>query len=1290
MYPDNKNPNLYNQQPANQLNEFWANNINSLDWWEKKIPRPWESNIKTQWNPYWIKPTPWATDKDLYWWGNIPKPIVQPTAPQPPAPAPKPAPPNFSKTYNWAPVYMEWTYNWPSNSNPPQKTFTPNVWTWNTSWISYQDMTPSQKAEYDKSNPTTPAPSTPYDEYLKAKQDYANQLTDLNKQKTDNAIWQYWVNKQAVTDNAQTVRWNIDFMKAQEASNYTNYDNVMKNLTSIQNEFQNWNSDPNAIANKLWIPVDQVNKLISWDVGSLLEANPNSYQFKQLQAQKDQTINDYNIDKQRAWEDLNTSLERLKQQANNQMEDFNKSLIETQNATAMQWALTGTNQSSWFYAWLKNIQADHDKLVNRLNEQVWNQTADIVKQSNRISEDYLNNLQKLNVSFNSKMNEFKMSALWNMLTIQQKYNLNEKDMKNQLNQLAQDLATQKTQIISDWLTMWKQYEQDAKDNFDLVTRIQDKKQQVQNDTYKSYFDNNWMALLWTNYKDLEKQFKDWKITEEQYHNLHNAMSSYITQTLSQSWVLSHKDMTDIETALSKWFTPNEILQTAYNYKDANWKPRFKATEDKYSSIWASWSVNTKTWEIIQPAVTKLWANQVQYDANWNIIASNIQTKPEKLYKDNAWNWVSTDWTIKIKWWISNKPIMWHPWDTIYMQWPNWELIKKETLDKDMVVSEWSIVIDKYWNQKFENTKDNSWQAIKNWTVKNFMNDTNDQIPMVYLNWNRLTLDKYTEQINNNPSYQSTGQSTWTWQTSLQKLSSVDIKSILTWKSPNWKTMYWVYMTDPNWANSVNSLYNDVNNVWLDNFLTKYKWTPITSEMINNTASKYWVDPNLIASVMANDSSMWTAWRAVWTKNPWNVWNTWSSSHTYDSWESWVDAVWKNLAWRIKGYNDFVWKKEPTETKSTQSTETKPTSTTTETNKSQWFSLWWLVGWLKDLWNWKWNKPKEEIKTQEQPKMWQDINSYTKQQKDKLENVRQQDNLWKFKKWNERNVQLKPYWLTWDDFSKYVKNWQSARSYDKLNPLQKVDIDYIAKQMYWRTAWLKPDQQDKLADVMLSWKNKEEIVNDLLWADIWLKKKFLWDWQSWELSKNLIKYWTAIDHLWQLYTMVDWLEDTSDVKALNKVKNWFQSQFWYTPPVERNLLRWALVKEMASVLKWNASPTDQDTSEIDSKITDNMNQDQYKSVLKIAGRIMTARLNNLWNSYKNTMWGYPTSNQIIEDSLTNLKPIIWDQKEYQDVYNKFHSSQSTEQTNWLTKPWANASDNEKIDYINNYIKKNSKK
>lgn len=84
-------------------------------------------------------------------------------------------------------------------------------------------------------------------------------------------------------------------------------------------------------------------------------------------------------------------------------------------------------------------------------------------------------------------------------------------------------------------------------------------------------------------------------------------------------------------------------------------------------------------------------------------------------------------------------------------------------------------------------------------------------------------------------------------------------------------------------------------------------TPLSGDMIFNSASQFGVDVRLMMALMELDSRFGTLGVAVQTLNPGNVGNTGKKKRTFDSWQEGVDAVakWLDTHRRVQEIAPFV-------------------------------------------------------------------------------------------------------------------------------------------------------------------------------------------------------------------------------------------------------------------------------------------------------------------------------------------------------------------------------------------------
>ena len=95
------------------------------------------------------------------------------------------------------------------------------------------------------------------------------------------------------------------------------------------------------------------------------------------------------------------------------------------------------------------------------------------------------------------------------------------------------------------------------------------------------------------------------------------------------------------------------------------------------------------------------------------------------------------------------------------------------------------------------------------------------------------------------------------QTQVGNLSGAELMKVLASGKLNGNKFFGVYATADMDGTDRANIYNKAENMGLDAFVNQYKGTKITPEMINIAAQKTGMDPLMIATVMAADSSMGT-------------------------------------------------------------------------------------------------------------------------------------------------------------------------------------------------------------------------------------------------------------------------------------------------------------------------------------------------------------------------------------------------------------------------------------------------
>lgn len=112
-----------------------------------------------------------------------------------------------------------------------------------------------------------------------------------------------------------------------------------------------------------------------------------------------------------------------------------------------------------------------------------------------------------------------------------------------------------------------------------------------------------------------------------------------------------------------------------------------------------------------------------------------------------------------------------------------------------------------------------------------------------------------------------------------------------------------YATDPNWGNAVKTHLSKIPNTTDPAQLTSYiksqaPNSPITGEMVLNSARKFGVDPKIILAIAKQEANYATLGRAARTFNPGNVGNVDSGSNVnWGSWQAGLDALARNISRR---------------------------------------------------------------------------------------------------------------------------------------------------------------------------------------------------------------------------------------------------------------------------------------------------------------------------------------------------------------------------------------------------------
>lgn len=901
---------------------------------------------------------------------------------------------------------------------------------------------------------------------------------------------------------------------------------------------QDINKDYMLSPNELW----WAEKNIYWKLNPI-EQKQFEYVWQQWVKEWQQTV------QKQIWElqQSKANQEYLNEQQNLWLQGRNikqnvEQINHSQDIADAQNQLHNLKVNMWFFWW--NDQStmrlhENDRQLNEAQlkfqqlQQHYNSTNQLQKiQWKQEDNERAKKIKDLQNDLNWKVSQVVQNAFNTFTSLDMQWKLNDID---EIEKIRKELLMNADQQIS-WLTdasmkqrqfLIEQSDKMQKDRLDAIKYEQDylkQQQELQKSQQEQEAKNNRV--------DVKQSSAKWYYTNENWQPLTDANWNYIAYK---------KD-------LPTWFEPKIIEWTLYNPKtdnqwnilyDNEWNPVYSVIKlDKWKDF-----TNAQI-----DAYAKLINNKVLDLSKLKDIDKNLATNPELLAKIDIKPQIKTHYDL---------------WDNIYLEYDNWttKMIPKwisPEKQADLTLNE-----KKYLNDIENKQKqyDIDKQKLEIERKKLELDRLKTSKDIIKSNTEVVKEDQYDEY------WEKTWQKTYlidktTWNIITPNFDNKVINSLMTWVNEDWNKFYWVYMSDKNWPKNVNSLYNQSQKEWLDNFIDKYKWN-ITADQVkqvaNDISNKYWLDPtqtaHLMSAVMANDSAMWTKGKWANTNNPWNVWTYWEKITSFPTIIDWIKAVWEQIWKRFNAYMKSVWQGQKT---------------------SQ----------LSD----------NEIIA--------------------LQNLRNQP-------WNKDAIHwIKVLWIKMDDAKNIIKSSQSLLTNDQKDIAKKIsewdysfkDITSLFSNFRW---WDKTKQEllwyvDKLNPTFNSFfgKNKADIINK--WND---PNSVVW--------RNNVKLGTA---LWHMQLFENYVNSISqgDMQSANKFLNSIWKEFGYTTKTTLDTYINAVASEMASAYKWNAAPSSEEINSWKSTISDKSTPEQLKQWINQSTNLLTSRIETQSKLYQNATDEKPKS------------------------------------------------------------------
>jgi len=303
---------------------------------------------------------------------------------------------------------------------------------------------------------TTPKPWIQPNAVLPSQQTSNNSIFNPD-QYLQQQLWALW-NQQSLAQEDiikayQKVSWQLWFQKAQQNSQYENLDLINEKVSAVTKQFEQGINDPLLISRNTWLTPEEVNKVIRGDIYKDLKLNERTA----FEANKpfQQKLSDFELQKQRNLEDINTKTERAKMLLTQHLDDITREMTESTSALGKMWALSQQWLSSGFQMWIENIKDNANRVMDTLKQTADRENADTLKVKDRMLEDYTTNVTRIKDVAESEFNKIKLQWLAAIQEIDQKWWLSSENAYNALRKLYADTDSAKWQLYKDQFAMYQ-------------------------------------------------------------------------------------------------------------------------------------------------------------------------------------------------------------------------------------------------------------------------------------------------------------------------------------------------------------------------------------------------------------------------------------------------------------------------------------------------------------------------------------------------------------------------------------------------------------------------------------------------------------------------------------------------------------------------------------------------------------------------------------------------------------------------------------------------------------------
>lgn len=666
---------------------------------------------------------------------------------------------------------------------------------------------------------------------------------------------------------------------------FTNYDeynnkfnNVINSLQTLQSQYPDkplTDDQYQQIASQYWLSIDEVKNPMS----IFNKLTPTEEGKSQLWITDfERWLEDSKTKFERQKQDLNTNITNVENSVNNNIADIEKKAKQDVQRMEAMWAATGLNMSSAFWVWLQNIKDNSITTVNRLKEWLQQTKEANLEDLNRLTTDYNIWVSRTKQDFDKDFTNLKYNYGLQLNSLSEKYWLGNKTLGTALDAIMKEYWMKSADLVTKYAQAFNNLNKNASDWMTLISQANDLQDKIENKRYNEYLDNNWILLQNTSLKTLYDEVQNWTLSIDKFNDLRNIITTSITSTLWKSVALNTWDLQTINSLLSQWKTPSEIV--ALFQEDERFKPQekyeYKTFGNEIFKLDSSWNIVEKIPLSTEQKPITVWKESMIYDPITKKFISPTSTEPINVGSmvdwytvTQIWNWetkTSQDWTFSYKDYgvdlagklydpitsytdwkiIASWTAKWW-WNYVLVETPTWEQIRYSHLNsinpsETNIVTKWQ-EIGKMWS---------SWNST--WV--------HVDITAYDANWNPIkwseTLSKYIK-----PS------TWWDYYSKLDSIKQLQAKNLSTklfWKK-NWadtKNINLIAQQLYEWK-SINNIEDDLRMAWYWQEFTwdiKSAFNNVTQKMsdklktenqqqLEDLVSTYWKNSNQVSSFLKN-------------------------------------------------------------------------------------------------------------------------------------------------------------------------------------------------------------------------------------------------------------------------------------------------------------------------------------------------------------------------------------------------------------------------------------------------------